>query len=720
MVRAWGLALFLLFASASQAAISQLICISAGAQALVRQEGLTEPLGDLALECEGDIPGGDVSLGLAVSLSATVTNRVATADRALGPLLEIHVGPDVFVQTANTTLSRPNTLVFDVVNVTLTSSARADIRITGLRVDATGETDQPVTAFVTSYGTSRISVTPNPVTIGLVKPGLLANMSAASIFCVGSPAPGGGEPPLLTELFAAGTVFTTLRVTEGQAEAFQELTQDADSGTRIVVRLSGFPEDARVFVPDVIAGSTAIQQTSAGDLGVPRSGGLYQATALGALLLSRVQGADENGAGGSLLYPPSVFGTGPQILNSAFEIPFLEGEAVLVYEVIDANPGLLESAHIPIFVALPSNSGAVGTRASARLSFGPVSTVAGASFTAPIPRFEESEPGLDCSVLQDCNATYFPRLSVDVTGEIVFAAQLGVPSFRSKRINVDNLSGGLMLWSAEIQYADGEAWLRATPAAGINKRSILLEGFADKTPGVGVHEATLTIDAGPVAGARVLPVKFVVTAGPAPDTSPVIGGVYNGASEAVKTLTPGSRGWLRGIRFDGATAEVRFDGFPAEVLSQTADRIQVIVPAGLGFNASAQAVLTVDGQSSEPFEVTLAPAQPAIYEGGVFNQDWTTNALSNGAAPNTVLQIFAAGLPLENLGRITARIHDVDVEQPAYAGPAPGIPGVQQVNLLVPYYFPTMTSSVLVCGWPANAPGTKVCSLPVPVTFRAE
>jgi uncharacterized protein (TIGR03437 family) len=52
---------------------------------------------------------------------------------------------------------------------------------------------------------------------------------------------------------------------------------------------------------------------------------------------------------------------------------------------------------------------------------------------------------------------------------------------------------------------------------------------------------------------------------------------------------------------------------------------------------------------------------------------------------------------------------------PTYAGPAPGNPGVQQVDVAVPADLPAMTTTALVCG--LDASGNKVCSAPAPITL---
>jgi uncharacterized protein (TIGR03437 family) len=697
------------------AAISQLFCAATGAQAQIRQEGYTERLGDLVLRCNGDVPAGDVGVSISLFISAPVTNRI-TSDGLTDALLEMDAGPGTPLRTSRARLVAPNGLIFEPINMTLTPLAQANLRITNIRVNASGP-ERSVTATITSSGLSRIATTPNPVAIGLVRPGMLANSSTTTIFCQGSPLPE-EEMYTFSNLIAAGTRHSTLRVTEGQPEGFQARMPGADTGTRVIVKYSGFPADARLFVPNMIAGSTAIRQTSTGALGVPLSGGVYSPGA-GGLILLRVFAHDANGAGGRAANTLPLPGNPPVELEEVSEAVLNGGAATVVYEVFGSNPVVLESTHLPVFISLPANSPSQGTVARASLSLGPNSTVSAASETAPVPRFSGAAPGLDCPILTDCSANYFPRLSVE-SPALDFRVQLGISGFHTRTIRILNVQGGAMVWNVTIRYRNGDGWLKLVTRSGINNASINLEALADKVPATGLYEGTVTIDAGALAGTVTLPVSMTVTeAPPPPPVTPIITGAWNSAREALTALVPGSRATIRGSRLSGDNLRIDFDGMDARALSVTTDRIEVIVPPQLGVQTSAQLIVTAGGVASPPFRVNLVPAAPAIYPGGVFNADATQNTAAAPQVAGGVFQIFATGLPLDTLGRITAKIHDVEIEAPLYAGPAPSVPGVQQVNIPVADYFPDMSSEVLVCGWSANAPGTRVCSAPAVVWLKA-
>src|SRR5581483_6395175 len=96
-----------------------------------------------------------------------------------------------------------------------------------------------------------------------------------------------------------------------------------------------------LYVPDAVAGSTAMRPTSGGDLGLPPATGQYQPGSR-SLLLMRVNGADSTGAGGSS--PTAPQSAGPVTLASVSEVALSNGSGFAVYEVVDANPNVQETA----------------------------------------------------------------------------------------------------------------------------------------------------------------------------------------------------------------------------------------------------------------------------------------------------------------------------------------------------------------------------------------
>ena len=59
------------------------------------------------------------------------------------------------------------------------------------------------------------------------------------------------------------------------------------------------------------------------------------------------------------------------------------------------------------------------------------------------------------------------------------------------------------------------------------------------------------------------------------------------------------------------------------------------------------------------------------------------NSPSHPAALGSVLQIFGTGMP-DSGGVVTVTIQNRGNLVPLYAGAAPGLPGMQQINVMVP------------------------------------
>jgi uncharacterized protein (TIGR03437 family) len=124
-------------------------------------------------------------------------------------------------------------------------------------------------------------------------------------------------------------------------------------------------------------------------------------------------------------------------------------------------------------------------------------------------------------------------------------------------------------------------------------------------------------------------------------------------------------------------------------------------------------VVTVDGSSSAPQTVALASVWPAIFAGGVLNQDYTGNTAATPAKAGSVLQIFATGIPAS--ATVSVQIADRKNLIPPYAGAAPGLTGVQQVNVMIPADLGAGATQLTVC---ATAGSQQACSAAYPVVIQ--
>ena len=690
--------LILLASSLTLAYSAPFVCTPTAVPALVHAEGVAERMGDILISCAGGTPGGVVGGNLTVFLSVNVTNKLAnnftdvqmTVDTGSGP-----VAANVAAQPFGA-----NAVVFNGLSFALSGSGQANLRISNLRGDASNSYSRQfneITAFLAFN--QQAPAFPNvQLTVAFAARGLLTQSSSSQVRCKGSQLP---STITFASLLSRGTSFFSTRLTEGFASSFQPKDPLSDTGTRIMVRYSGFPAGARIFVPDYLAGSSAVEQTAGGDLGVAASGGQYAPSAGGSLLLIRVTGADENGAGGAIALPVPAAGT--TTFTSASEVTLVSGAGNVVYEVVDANSTIRESAQFPTFVGVLSNSGGGTVVADAKVSFAPLSTVNVAS-TAPVPRFADVQPQSDCEALGDCDASYFPKLFVDSPPlDFTSPANAGI---QIKYVRVLNNGGGFLNWTSTVAYQSGAGWLTADPASATNNATLFVTVLPDKV-GPGTYAASITVDAGPLAGSKVLPVTLTVTSGTGTG-APVIGAVVNAASFQPVPLVAGSLATIMGSNLSGMNVAVTFNAIPAKLLYTGASQINLQVPAELALKTTAQMIVNVDGQSAAQ-TVALALVSPAIFNAGVLNQDNTLNSASQPAELGSVIQIFATGLLSPGSGTISASIAGRNIPTPSYAGPAPGIAGLQQVNLIIPADLPAGATPLQVCAVAAD-PNQPVCS----------
>ena len=702
--------------SPAQAAVTELICQVTAEPSAMRSEGLAEPAGVIVLNCTGT-PGDTVDTTLSVLLDVNVTNRLSGTN-TLDAVVTAETSTGLQVVGGSTFLVGNRSVQFGRITYTMPANGRTALKISNIRVASpSADSEISISAWLTFTGQSKVQVDKNRVTVGLLRRGLLANLSGATILCQPVEAP---EELTFTEMLNSGMSAGTVRVTEGQISGFEKRKANETNGVRFLVRYEGFPVGSRLFVPDVIAGSSATSQTSIGRFKVPASPGAHTPSVDGSLLLARVDGGGSAGASGSPVFAPGLPGSGTVTFSTVSEVALAGGRGVAVYEVIDSNPYAWESAHLPVWITIPKGD---GTRAiaTAKVSFAPVSTLDTASTSAPVPRFREAMPKPDCSVTRDCSLTTLEPILTLNKDAVSFAGVAGRAGFYFQTVQVKNTGGGLMVWAASVEYRSGAAWLDVQSFDGIQDGVVQMFAHPERVL-PGKYEAVLTVNAGPVAGTKTVLVTLNATAPtveppkPPEPQRPTISNVVSGADARVTLLSPGSLAALLGERLEGKEVTVTVDGQQAVLLRAGAGRLDFLMPPPPLVRPRSDVVVRVDGVASWPWGVAMAEVSPVVFAGGVFNQDGFPNSPENPEAPGRTVQVFATGLPAPSLGKITAKIHDREIAEPAYAGPAPGLTGVQQVNFPVPDDLPAMTTELIVCG--SAASGSRVCSLPAPVSLR--
>jgi uncharacterized protein (TIGR03437 family) len=691
-------------AVSSSAQTGSVTCVVTAVPPVLRAEGVTERLGDIVLTCSGS-PNRAVSGALTINLNAPVTNRLS--GNSLDVVATVNQGSGTAILPVTTRLQQTNQVVFDAFGFTLGASGSAEVRITNIRADVSqlgGGTPRDVVAQLAFNPPGILNLTANNLPVGRTNRGIFVT---SLLRLVGSQL-GSRIPESLTfaSLINAGTAFSSARITEGFNSAFEKRGPGMDHGVRVLVRHTGLTSDSRVFVPAAIAGSNAARATAAGDFGGTISAGEYTPGS-STLLLIRILGTDANGMGG---YPALGVPGGDLGLNELTEVPVSNGTAAVVYEVYDANPSVVESVQIPTFLGLPRTGVAGSVTVTRDVFLAPLSTVGTASSFAPIPRFAPIRPLSDCELTRDCEL-FRPKLVINSALLDNFEAVQGLAYLR-REVIFSNEGGGTMAWTARVEYKNGSNWIQLFPESGLQGAAVgVMLVLTNLQPGT--YEATLVIDAGPEAGVARIPIKLTLRPRPAP--SPSITSLGNAATFQ-GALVPGSLATIKGANLQGGTVTLTLNGTAAKLLFTSSDQINFEVPASLT-GSTAQLVVTANGVASAPMTVNLAAANPGIFVPGILNQNYTVNSASNPAPAGTFIQIYATGLlPSNGQGQVEAKLHDLIITSLPYAGPAPGIPGVQQVNLQIPPYYPTMTTEVLLC---TTAGGVRACSPPVKISVVA-
>jgi uncharacterized protein (TIGR03437 family) len=648
-----------------------------------------------------------VNGSVTVYLPVVITNRINSTGYSTDASLSFDTSTGT-VPSGVSGLVANQSISFNGFQFTFPASGAVSLVIDNLRANVNQlglQQQMPIYAYL---GGS-LSLQNNPVAVALAQQGLLATSMNSAATCSGSPTPASIG---LSNLFAAGTAEQTTRVTEGFPASFQPKDTESDTGTRFLLSYSGVPAGAAIYVPDAVAGTGATLPTSGGDLGTPATVGQYTPGSH-TLLLVRVLNADSTGAGGTFATLPAPNGAGVLVLNGANSVPLVGGAGYAVYEVVDANQSATESAQIPNFFTIPPNS--PPSSSSGSLSLAPVSTVGTASTTAPIPRFVAVTPPSDCNADGDCNASYLPLLQVTANPLAATLAAGGIPGGAGV-IQVRNARGGVLDWTATIAYTNGSGWASASPAFGTDRADILiLADPATLTPGI--YQATVLIDGGAVAGSQTIPLTFTVTTPPVKSTpTPVtITSVTDAADFHPGPVAPGSLAAVWGSNLAGQNVSVAFNNTQAALLYTGARQINLRIPQSLSGQSSAQMVVTVDSVASAPFTVPLTAVAPAIFTPGVLNQDNTMNSPANPAPLGTVLQIFGTGMP-DSGGVFTVTIQNRGNLVPLYAGAAPGLLGLQQVNVVVPADLQGVASNLTICV--TGAGKQQYCSQPESIALK--
>jgi uncharacterized protein (TIGR03437 family) len=275
-------------------------------------------------------------------------------------------------------------------------------------------------------------------------------------------------------------------------------------------------------------------------------------------------------------------------------------------------------------------------------------------------------------------------------------------------------------------HASADApWLTVSPELGATPGSLSVAvSPAGLAPGL--HQGTITIDAGSPILTGTVTVDLTVTAEP---QLPRITGVVNAASFSSGPIAPGEIISVAGaylgpvealgpvVTSDGRIAtqsggvSVKIGGYLAPLIYAGANQINCIVPYELGVGASTLIQVFYGANTSNAFSLEVAAAAPAAFtlDGArpiVLNAEGGLNAPDNPASAGSIVVLYLTGegqtappsvtgavtvanlsgspltpepvLPLRvSMGGVAAKL--------LFAGETPGaVAGLLQINALVP------------------------------------
>lgn len=263
-------------------------------------------------------------------------------------------------------------------------------------------------------------------------------------------------------------------------------------------------------------------------------------------------------------------------------------------------------------------------------------------------------------------------------------------------------------WTASAATLNGGDWLRVSPAGGTNQGSLQVS-FNAASLSAGTYAGRVTLTAAGATNSPVqIPVTLVVKAGAA---------LVNAASFATGALAACSLATAFGealgpvgpvaasgaFPFELGGTSVTVGGSLAPMIYSSSTQVSFQIPCGL---TAADAPVRINYAGGQPveFRVQLQPAAPGIFtvdgtRAAALNVDYSLNTPSTPAPAGGAIQLFmtgqgavdpaiATGAPSTApypvpLLPVTARIGGRDAPV-LFAGLAPGLVGLLQVNLEIP------------------------------------
>ena len=169
--------------------------------------------------------------------------------------------------------------------------------------------------------------------------------------------------------------------------------------------------------------------------------------------------------------------------------------------------------------------------------------------------------------------------------------------------------------------------------------------------------------------------------------------VVHGATLAPGPIAPGEIITIFGTGFDPKQTQLVFGNEVAAMFYTSANQINALAPLDLVPNSTTDISIVVNGSKTADVFSQIVSAAPGIFtmtgigtgQAAAVNQDGTLNSEANPAARGSIVSLYATGQG-QNAGAVSLKIG----LYPAplfYTGPAPGFPGLMQINAQVPAGF---------------------------------
>jgi uncharacterized protein (TIGR03437 family) len=153
--------------------------------------------------------------------------------------------------------------------------------------------------------------------------------------------------------------------------------------------------------------------------------------------------------------------------------------------------------------------------------------------------------------------------------------------------------------------------------------------------------------------------------------------------------------------------QVLINGAPAPLLYARTDQIAVVIPYAVASEKSLSLEVQYQGQSTSTMQIPVAPTAPGLFtadrtgtgQGAILNQDASLNSPANPALRGSIVALYGTGqgetdpdgqedeIPGDALATVLSPVQVTIGGQPAkllYAGDAPTLAGVMQINVRVP------------------------------------